>query len=574
MTLKECLSFKEYTYQRPDLEQFKEKFQGLLTRFEGAGSLDDQNRAISAINRLRNEFETMATLVHIRHSMDTTDEYYDRENDYFDETGPIYEGFIDQYYRLLVASRRRPALEEKWGSQLFRIAELKLKTFSPEIVEDLQQENKLSSQYTKLRASAKILFEGEVRNLSQMSPFLQSPDREKRKLAQEAFNGFFLDHEAEFDQIYDGLVKLRDKIARKLGFKNFIELGYARLSRSDYDASMVSGYRRQVLEDLVPLATKLRQRQAKRLHLDALKYYDEALEFLSGNALPKGDPEQLVANAKRMYSELSPESGEFFSFMVEHELLDLITRQGKAGGGYCTYIPDYRSPFIFSNFNGTSDDVDVLTHEAGHAFQVYVSRDYQLPEYIWPTLEACEIHSMSMEFLAWPWMRLFFGVDETKYKFAHLSGALLFIPYGVTVDQFQHWVYENPEASPEQRKRVWRSIEEKYLPHRDYADNEFLNRGGFWFRQGHIFNNPFYYIDYTLAQVCAFQFWIRRERASRDHSAAAWEDYLRLCRAGGSKPFLELVKLAGLQNPFEPGCIRSVTGPIAKWLEDVADWQL
>ncbi len=574
MTLKECLSFKEYTYQRPDLEQFKEKFQGLLTRFEGAGSLDDQNQAISAINRLRNEFETMATLVHIRHSMDTTAEYYERENDYFDETGPIYEGFIDQYYRLLVASRHRPALEEKWGPQLFRIAELKLKTFSPEIVEDLQQENKLSSQYTKLRASAKILFEGEVRNLSQMSPFLQSPDREKRKRAQEAYCGFFLEHEAEFDQIYDGLVKLRDKIARKLGFKNFIELGYARLSRSDYDAGVVAGYRRQVLEDLVPLATKLRQRQAKRLHLDALKYYDEPLEFLTGNALPKGDPDQLVANAKRMYSELSPESGEFFSFMVEHELLDLFTRQGKAGGGYCTYIPDYRSPFIFSNFNGTSDDVDVLTHEAGHAFQVYLSRDYQLPEYIWPTLEACEIHSMSMEFLAWPWMRLFFGADETKYKFAHLSGALLFIPYGVTVDQFQHWVYENPEASPEQRKRVWRSIEEKYLPHRDYADNDFLNRGGFWFRQGHIFNNPFYYIDYTLAQVCAFQFWIRRERASRDNSAAAWEDYLRLCKAGGSKAFLELVKLAGLQNPFEPGCIRSVTGPLAKWLEDVADWQL
>lgn len=574
MGIKEVGSFKEYQYHRPDLEQFKAEFQKSLAHFEQAESLEGQNQAISAINRLRNEFETMATLVHIRHSMDTTDEYYERENDYFDETGPIYEGFIDQYYRVLVTSRRRPALEEKWGSQLFRIAELKLKTFSPEILEDLQQENKLSSQYTKLRASAKILFEGEVRNLSQMSPFLQSPDRKKRKLAQEAFCGFFLEHEAEFDQIYDGLVKLRDKIARKLGFKNFIELGYARLSRSDYDASMVAGYRRQVLEDLVPLATKLRQRQAKRLHLDALKYYDEALEFLSGNALPKGDPDQLVANAKRMYSELSPESGEFFSFMAEHELLDLITRQGKAGGGYCTYIPDYRSPFIFSNFNGTSDDVDVLTHEAGHAFQVYLSRDYQLPEYIWPTLEACEIHSMSMEFLAWPWMRLFFGADETKYKFAHLSGALLFIPYGVTVDHFQHWVYENPEASPEQRKRVWRSIEEKYLPHRDYADNEFLNRGGFWFRQGHIFNNPFYYIDYTLAQVCAFQFWIRRERASRDHSAAAWEDYLRLCRAGGSKAFLELVKLAGLQNPFEPGCIRSVTGPIAKWLEDVADWQL
>ena len=563
-------SFKEYQYHRPDLEHFKQEFQGLLTRFKQAESFEGQNQVISAINRLRNEFETMETLVHIRHSMDTTDEYYDRENDYFNETGPIYEGFIDGYYRLLVASRHRTALEEKWGPQLFRIAELKLKTFSPEIVEDLQQENKLSSQYTKLRASAEIMFEGKVRNLSQMSPFLQSPDRETRKRAQEAFCRFFLEHEAEFDLIYDGLVKLRDKIARKLGFKNFIELGYARLSRSDYDASMVAGYRRQVLVNLVPLASKLRQRQAKRLHLDALKYYDEPLEFLTGNALPKGDPSQLMANARQMYNELSPESGQFFTFMVEHELLDLITRRGKAGGGYCTYIPNYQSPFIFSNFNGTSDDVDVLTHEAGHAFQVYLSRDYQLPEYIWPTLEACEIHSMSMEFLAWPWMGLFFGGDETKYKFAHLSGALLFIPYGVSVDEFQHWVYENPAATPAERKKIWRSIETKYLPHRDYADNDLLNRGGYWFRQGHIFNNPFYYIDYTLAQVCAFQFWIR----SRENAADAWKDYLRLCKAGGSKAFLELVKLAGLKNPFEVGCVNSVVGPIVRWLEGVADGEL
>ncbi len=566
------LTFKEFRYQRPDMEHFKKEFLDLLQRFESGacGSCQEQNRIMSAINALRNEFETMATLARICHSIDTTDSYYDRENDYFDEVGPAYEGLIDQFYRALVHSPHQPELERHWGSQLFRIAALKLRTFSPEIMADLQQENKLSSQYTKLRASAQIDFEGEKRNLSQMTPFLQSPDRATRKKAQEAYTGFFRDHEAEFDQIYDDLVKLRDQIARKLGFKNFVELGYARLSRSDYDAAMVAGYRRQVLEHIVPLATRLRQRQAKRLGLDALKYYDEPLEFLSGNAMPKGDSAWILANGRTMYHELSPETDEFFSFMVDHELLDLVTKRGKAGGGYCTYINNYRAPFIFSNFNGTADDVDVLTHEAGHAFQVYLSRNYAIPESIWPTLEACEIHSMSMEFLAWPWMRLFFQADEEKYKFAHLSGALLFIPYGVSVDAFQYWVYENPAATPAERKRAWRAIERKYLPHRDYADNDLLNRGGFWFRQGHIFNNPFYYIDYTLAQVCAFQFWIK----SRADRAAAWQDYLRLCRAGGSKAFLELVELARLQNPFEPGCIQTVTGPVAAWLDGVADGKL
>ncbi len=564
------LVFKDYPYHRPDLEQFRRDFNELLARFRNAASLEAQDQAMTDVNALRNTFQTMNTLVHIRHSIDTTDSFYDQENDFFDEAGPIYESLITEYYQALVHSSHRPALEQKWGPQVFRLAELQLKTFSPTVIADLQQENKLTSKYTKLRASAKIMFEGEERNLSQMSPFLQSPDRDVRKRAQEAFTGFFRDHEAEFDQIYDELVKTRDGIARKLGFPNFVALGYARLGRTDYDAAMVADYRRQVLEAIVPIASDLRRRQAKRLDLPSLKYYDEALEFRSGNATPKGDPDWIVANGNRMYHELSPETGQFFDFMRERGLMDLVTKKGKAGGGYCTYINDHQAPFIFSNFNGTSDDVDVLTHEAGHAFQVYSSRGFRLPEYIWPTLEACEIHSMSMEFFAWPWMGLFFQNDTEKYQFAHLSGAMLFIPYGVTVDEFQHWVYQNPAATPTERKQIWRIIEQKYLPHRDYETNDLLNRGGFWFRQGHIFSNPFYYIDYTLAQVCAFQFWLK----SNADRTAAWQDYLRLCQAGGSKPFLELVALAELENPFNPGCVQRVAEPIAQWLASVRDAEL
>ena len=563
-------TFKDYYYERPTIESLETEFKKLLHQFDQAPSFALQNEIMTKINELRTEFESMQTLVYIRHSINTTDEFYEKENDYFDEISPLYEGLVHQYYQSLINSENRAALEKRWGKQLFRIVKLKLKTFSPKIIEDLQAENRLVSQYTKLRASAKIMFEGEERNLSQMIPFMESQDREIRKKAQEAFTGFFLENEAQFDQIYDHLVNIRDQIAKKLGYKNFVELGYARLARSDYNAVMVAGYRQQVLETLVPLATKLRKRQTRRLQLDSLKYYDEPLEFLTGNAVPQGDPAWIVENGKRMYRELSPEAGEFFDFMVNTELLDLVTKKGKAGGGYTTYISKYKSPFIFSNFNGTSGDIDVLTHEAGHAFQVYSSRNYEVPEYIWPTLEACEIHSMSMEFFTWPWMNLFFKDDEEKYKFAHLSAALLFIPYGVTVDEFQHWVYEHPEASPAERKANWRRIEQKYLPHRDYEKNDLLNRGGYWFRQGHIFGNPFYYIDYTLAQVCAFQFWVK----SRENSAEAWQDYLTLCQAGGSKSFLELVALANLKNPFADGCIESIIEPVAEWLEGIEDSKL
>jgi len=330
---------------------------------------------------------------------------------------------------------------------------------------------------------------------------------------------------------------------------------------------MVANFRGQVLDHIVPVATKLKERQKNRIAIDQLLYYDENLAFLSGNATPKGDPDWIVAGGAKMYEELSPETDAFFRFMQDNELMDLVAKKGKQGGGYCTYISEHKAPYIFSNFNGTSGDIDVLTHEAGHAFQVYESRGYAVPEYAFPTYEACEIHSMSMEFLTWPWMELFFKEDADKYRFHHLASSLIFIPYGVTVDEFQHYVYENPDATPAERKQAWREIEKKYLPHRDYGDNAYLEAGGFWHKQAHIFNSPLYYIDYTLAQLCAFQFW----KKSREDSTAAWNDYLSLCRLGGSLSFTELAKSAGLDSPFEDGCVSSVIGSIEAWLNSVDD---
>jgi M3 family oligoendopeptidase len=559
--------FQELVYERPNLEAIQADFNTLMDTFKNATSATEQNDIMSKINTIRNSFMTMATLCNIRYTINTLDEYYEKENDYMDEITPILEGQVSEFYDLLLASPFRKELEDKWGTQLFKIAELQAKTFKPEIIEDLQLENKLSSQYTKLRASAKIMFEGEERNLSQMEPFAQSKDRNVRIAAEKATTAFYETNEAAFDDIYDQLVKVRHRMAEKLGFENYVPVGYAKMLRSDYDHNMVANYRKQVLESVVPLSSALRQRQAKRLGLNSLKYYDEKLEFLSGNATPKGTPEEIVESGRLMYKEMSAETHAFFELMVENNLMDLVSKKGKAGGGYCTYLNDYKFPFIFSNCNGSSGDVDVLTHEAGHAFQVYSSSHFEIPEYLWPTSESAEIHSMSMEFLAWPWMNSFFKEETEKYKFSHLSSALLFIPYGVTVDEFQHFVYENPTATPVERKAKWREIEKKYLPHRDYEDNAFLERGGFWFKQLHIFQAPFYYIDYTLAQVCAMEFWSK----ARSNREQAWQDYLRLCQAGGSRSFLGLVELADLHNPFVDGTIKHIVAPISEWIANVDD---
>ncbi|MBB1534729.1 M3 family oligoendopeptidase [Leptotrichia sp.] len=564
------MKFNDYKYEKINIDETKEKFSNLIKSFSDAENLEEQTKYMDEIIKLRNHIDTMETLVSIRHSIDTTDEFYDKENEYVDEISPILFGFISEFYKALVNSKFRADLEKKYGKFLFDLAENTLKTFNEEIIPDLQEENRLSSKYSKLIASAKIQFDGEEKNLSEMVPYTQSKDRNVRIEASKKVAHFFKENKDEFDKIYDGLVKVRTTIAQKLGYKNYVELGYARLSRLEYDSKMVASYRKQVLENIVPLHTELRQRQAKRLGLDKLKFYDEPIKFNSGNADPHGDPEWILNHGKTMYNELSKETAEFFSFMTEKNLLDLLSKKGKMSGGYCTYIPEYKSPYIFANFNGTSHDVDVLTHEAGHAFQVYQSRGYEIPEYLWPTYEACEIHSMSMEFLTWPWMDLFFENDAEKYKFIHLSEALLFIPYGVTVDEFQHWVYENPNATPDDRRAKWLEIEKKYLPTRDYGEVDDLKEGIFWFRQGHIFNSPFYYIDYTLAQVCAFQFWIK----SQENREKAWDEYLALCKLGGSKPFFELMKAANLKNPFDQGTIASVIPKIREFLESIDDMKL
>ena len=564
------MKFNEYKYEHLDLEKIKKEFSELIESFEKAENVEGQVNAFDKIIKLRNHIETMQTLVSVRHSIDTNDEFYDKENEYMDEISPILFGFTNDFYKALVNSKFKDELIQKYGKFLFDLAENTLKTFSPEIIPDAQEENRLSSKYSKLIASAKIDFDGKELNLSQMVPYTQSKDRNVRIEAAKKVAQFFSENQDEFDNIYDSLVKVRTRMAQKMGYKNFVEFGYKQLSRLEYDAKMVESYRKQVLENIVPLHTELRERQGKRLGVDKLKFYDEAIKFNSGNADPHGSPEWILNNGKTMYKELSKETDEFFTFMTENNLLDLLSKKGKMSGGYCTYIPEHKAPFIFANFNGTSHDIDVLTHEAGHAFQVYQSRGFEVPEYLWPSYEACEIHSMSMEFLTWPWMNLFFENDTDKYKFIHLSEALLFIPYGVTVDEFQHWVYENPEATPKERREKWIEIEKKYLPTRDYGEVEELKNGIFWFRQGHIFSSPFYYIDYTLAQVCAFQFWIK----SKENREKAWQDYLNLCKLGGSKPFFELMKSANLKNPFEEGTLAFVIPKIKEYLDNVDDMNL
>ncbi len=564
------LKFKDYKYVRPDLNETKDAFNIALNRFKEASSIDDAEKAIDQINRLRFDFNTMSTLAYIRNSIDTNDTFYDQEKDFFDQNSPRFSQLNNLFYQALVKTKFRSELEQRKGALLFKKAELSLTTFSPEIMQDLQEENILASQFQKLMASAQIEFEGKKRNLSQMGPFSQSIDRNMRKKASLATTGFLKQNEEKLDKIYDQLVHVRDKIAKTLGYQSFIELAYNRWGRTDYGPKDVAQFRKQVLEHVVPINTMLTNQKQKRLKLDTLYHYDLALEFESGNPTPKGDKDWMVKKASQMYQEMSPETDEFFTFMKSRELLDLEAKKGKAGGGYCTFIANYDSPFIFSNFNGTKGDVDVLTHEAGHAFQMYMSRHHEVPEYMTSSQDIMEIHSMSMEFFAWPWVHLFFEEDTEKYKYTHLTYALSLLAYTSAYDEFQHEIYANPELSMAERKAVWRDIDKKYFPYKVYDDNDYLERGNAWQNVMHLFAVPFYMIDYALAQVCALQYWAE-SRIDRD---TAWKSYLSLCKAGGSDSYLGLLKRAQRNNPFEAGSLKQVMPAIKQYLESIDDTKL
>lgn len=560
------MKFKEMQYERISVESIAEEEKKLIKALKEAKSFAEAEAAFLEEDKLSGHVSTMSALASIRHSIDTTDKFYDDEQNYWNNAFPQIQVYSQEWTQALLASPFRKEFEEKYGSIIFVNAEMELKTFSPEIIPLLQQENELVTAYEKLLASAQIPFEGEYYTISQMSPFKNDPDDARRLAAWKAEGQWYKDNQEELDRIYDQLVKLRDEMGKKLGYENFLPLGYYRMQRNSYDKNDVEKFRAAVQKYVVPVAVKVYERQAKRLGKTyPMSYADNAMEFRSGNPKPQGTPDDIVAVAKKFYEWRSPETAEFFNHMIEDELMDLLSTKGKQGGGYCAGLRDYKTPFIFANFNGTQHDVEVVTHEAGHAFADYMNRNRVPIGTCGPSLEACEVHSMSMEYFAEDFAEEFFGPDAAKFKYSHLSGSLVFIPYGTMVDHFQHIVYENPQLTPAERHAKWKELLAIYQPWMK-LDGEipFYAEGQSWQRQHHIYSMPFYYIDYCLAQTVALQFWNRIQKDQND----AWKHYMAYTLQGGSVVFTELLKNAGLDSPFEGDCLKEVCETAAKYLDD------
>ncbi len=560
------MKFSEMPYRRVE-KAVLDQISRLTERLTCASSAEEAEKIFMESEAISTEVQTMMNLCYIRSTIDTTDEFYAAEQEYNDELTPLLTEKSQEFSKALCASPFRRELEKKWGTLLFTNAELSMKGFAPELVPLLQEENALTSQYQKLYASAKIDFDGKVLTVAQLAPYKQSADRAVRKAAYEAEGSFFDANREQFDEIYDKLVKNRTAQAKKLGYENYLELGYIRLNRNCYGPADVARFRRQVVESMVPVVAEIKKAQAKRIGIADMKFYDDNFFYPDGNATPQGTPEELLAAGEKMYTEMSPETAEFAKLLFGNELFDVLAKPGKAPGGYCTSLPAYKAPFIFSNFNGTAGDVDVLTHEAGHAFADYVAaRTIPILDLRSPTIEGCETHSMSMEYFTPQWHRLFFNEQTEQYEVSHAEDALIFIPYGSMVDHFQELMYTHPEMTPEERNETWLKLERQYRPYLDFEDLPFYSRGAGWQRQLHIYQYPFYYVDYCLAQSMALQFWME---SVKDWNAA-WKKYLKFVGMGGTRTFVDLIRESGLLSPLDDGSIAKIVEPVSKWLKENA----
>jgi M3 family oligoendopeptidase len=566
------LSFDEIPYERLTIGKAQSTIDWLLWVFGMTTNAEEQAEKIRVWNEINKEWESHGTLARIRYSQNTQNEEYQKENEYWDELSPQLDDLNQQFIELLLNSAYRSELEEIFSKQVFDLWTLRNTSFSSKIIEHKQKESKLSSEYSKRISGLKIDFLGEEHRLSSLFAFYGKKERQTRFLARKAQDELLSQEKEHFDRIFDEMVQIRHEMAHILGFPSYTEMAYAEMQRTDYGPDEVVVFRNEVQKHLVPVCSQIYQNRARDFALlteerNDFGFQDEILTSVSGNPTPKGDHDWMLDRAQEMFSEMGDDFGTFFTTLKNQKLMDLDSREGKSGGGYCTLFTKYGLPFIFANFNGSDGDVRVFTHECGHAFQAYTSRNLPLRDVIWPTSEAAEIHSMSLEFLTYPYMKYFFE-DETSLFFQkHLEGALLFIPYGCAVDEFQHWIYANPNATPDERAQLWLDLEQKYLPHRKYTTSQgvlpYFESGRFWQRQRHIFFRPFYYIDYCLAQVCALQFWHKAE-LDRD---VALRDYRHLCSLGGTLPFTKLVQEANLINPFTEGVLGDVLSTVQKYLQ-------
>ena len=558
---------REFCYERANLKSATEFVDKAIKRVKKAKSAEEIVDIRAEVNTLMNTVSTQSSLSYIRHSLDVREKYYEAERDYYDEHLPPLLAKVAAFGKAIIESPHIARVEKLLGPIIVQNMRAEALVTDDVIVADMVEENKLVSEYDRLMAETTFLWEGEYLTLSEIIKYTKSADRETRKKAFTVLGEKLETISDKLDGLYDKLVKVRTTMAKKMGFNDYSEMGDIRIGHVTYGRKEIAVFRESTLKDVVPTLKRLKLKLALKLGIRGrMHLYDDDSYIAGGNIDPVVSAEDLFKAAQDMYNDIDKSLGEFFKEMCDAEAIDYVSREGKMPGGYAELLYDFGQPFIFANFNGTMDDVGVLTHEFGHAYafkRAYVNRID--PTVLVGGMETAETHSMSMEQLANKYNDKFYGNRAKEATYQQVFDAFAFLPYGVIVDMFQEIVYKNPNMTPAERNKLWLDLENVFRPYLEMSDIPYINKGGRWQYQRHIYEVPFYYIDYCLSTVMALQFGVL---AVTDYDAAL-SKYLKLVEAGGTKPLDTLAHEAGLISPFDADALKKLCKDVSQYIESL-----
>jgi oligoendopeptidase F len=429
--------------------------------------------------------------------------------------------------------------------------------FRAENLPVLAEENKVKTEYDKILSAQTVVWEGEERTVEQMRPVYQEADRARRERAWRLVAERQLADRDGINEVWGKLLGLRCKLAANAGRPDYRAYRWQDLLRFDYTPADARSFQDAIEAVVVPAALRVYERRRQRLGLDSLRPWDLDVDPLGLPPLrPFSDVEALKSSISRIFQRLDPALGANIDVMVVEDLLDLANRKNKAPGGYCTSFPVVRRPFIFANAVGLHDDVQTMLHECGHAFHVFESAALSSHLRNVP-MEFAEVASMGMELLAAPYLvedkgGFYTPAEAARARIEHLEGCIRFWPYMAVVDSFQHWVYENPQAAadPRQCDAAWAGFWRRFMVGVDWSGLEDVMATG-WHRKLHIHTDPFYYIEYGLAQLGAAQVWAN---ALKDQAGAVTR-YRQALALGGKVSLPELFAAAGARFAFDAGTL-------------------
>ena len=548
---------KDIPYKRMDFQEIQRKLDEFAEQITQAGDYDTVKKILLGSQELQKEVNENHTLAMIRMYQDSTDEYYAKEAMEQDKALAMRDS--SKLNQALISSSFAEDINREFGREFLLILDKDNRLLSEG--KDLQvKEQELMNRYQKMKATMKFEFQGKTLSEGELRPFRENPDREVRKECLKVMYRGYLDRKQEFEEILDELVKTRIKIAKANGFDSYLDYKNLEKGRREYGEKELTAFRKQIKEEVIPVMKALYEQQKERLGLETLTIYDYNLIFPDGNPRPAGEIQELCQAAGEMYHKLSPEIGAFYDEMLEHELIDAAPSPNKSTGiGFCTTLDKTGIPFVFANSNGTMSDVSVLTHELGHAWQAYCSMKKQpLQEYYWMANDLVEIPSKTMELFAYPYAEAFFGKDAEKFLYMHQYEIISELTFYTMVDEYEGWLYTNPQASMQERYEKFEQLFQEYNPGVDNREfREEILAGAMLFGNMGVYMYPKYLISYVLSEMCALEF---KERMD-ENPEQAWKDYELFCATGGSMEYVSILKQSGPSPAYVDGTVaRALTG--------------